>query len=232
MLADVVAIPTNGLILFGIGALIPPVTATLTKWHAPDWLKKVGTALLAITAAAVAEGIQAMQSGHDWTFYGVFLSALITWLAANVTYVKLWQNTPLMDAVVRKTADFGISAKAPNWPFPEPKPTDLPVVPAVEVAPSVPAPPAQPPMPAQLTADETRAIIDHVLQGAVTQATQTNPAPTPANPAPTPSNPALAADVNPVQERPQPPTPPIAPQPAPNTPNEGLNKSIMGFPGR
>lgn len=161
--ADVVALPTNTLVLFGLGALIPPVTAVLTKWHAPDWVKNAVAAVLSIVAAAVTEGIHSYESGAAWTFRGLFLASVITWVTAHLAYAKLWQNTPIMDAVVKKTAGFGVSAKASDWPFPEPKATDLPIEPAkvvahegmtvtdphsvVEPVPERPNPPSTPPTP-------------------------------------------------------------------------------------
>lgn len=122
---DVVTLPNDGLVLFGVGALIPPVVSFLTKWHAPDWLKKFITALLSVASAAVAEGVHAIQNNESWSYTGLITSAIIAWLAANFTYSKFWQDNPVNDAIVKATGNFGISIKPTEWPFPEPKPTDV-----------------------------------------------------------------------------------------------------------
>ncbi len=114
--------------LFVVGVLIPFVTALLTKWQAPDWVK----GLVTITLSAVAVVGRTVIDNHlplTWDtftvqFFQVWPVALITWLGAT---------SDLTAKVNQRTATFGVgqpaTAGAGGAPPVEPiKPTPPPAV--------------------------------------------------------------------------------------------------------
>lgn len=109
------------LLLLGVGTLIPLAVTFLTKWDAPDWVKNVMTAGLAIAAGFIQQGINAVANNEDFSWQEVGQGILLAWASAAFAYVKLWKNTPINVGLSNASAGFGVSGQALVQPVAEPE---------------------------------------------------------------------------------------------------------------
>lgn len=102
----------NLLILAGISLVIPGLVTVLTKYQSSDGVKNLMHALVAALAGVGFDFTQAvLDDNRAFSLRSALVMALMAWGASTFTYVKLWKNSGVNDALADRTASFGVGAE-------------------------------------------------------------------------------------------------------------------------
>lgn len=105
MLLGVIVEADIQLLSFASGALIPFLTAAITKQKASSRLKAVVTVVLSVAAGAVTYLLE-HEGKADLQVMAIAVGT--TFLTSNVSYESLWKKVGATQAVQQVTSDFGI----------------------------------------------------------------------------------------------------------------------------
>lgn len=106
------SLPTNYLILLGIGSALPVVVAKVTAWNAPNYVRNVINLGLATAVSGVNQAVITVQDDQSWGWGAFFTGILVTWAMSAFSYMKVWKGLPVT-ATVQKAG--GVAGGSPDY---------------------------------------------------------------------------------------------------------------------